>query len=117
MQSEQPAFRSTHITLRSLGETHIYSEQEISEYSRLEDPFIVHLTEIGLIGQQDQASQERLYNEYDLRLLRRAYRIQRDLDINQEAIEVILRLLRHIDLLQQALAQDSIASTKHPPEV
>ncbi|GCF08473.1 chaperone modulator CbpM [Dictyobacter arantiisoli] len=115
MQPEQPSYRSTHITLRSLGETHTYSAQEIIHYSRCEDPLIAHLTEIGLIGLQDQASQEHLYNEHDLRLLRRAYRIQRDLDINQEAVEVIVRLLTQIEHLQQALFQTSPdQSPEHP---
>ncbi|GER90396.1 hypothetical protein KDW_45580 [Dictyobacter vulcani] len=102
--SEPSSTRITRIILRSQQESYTYSEQEILEYSHMEQPFVLHLFEAGLIGRHDSASQEHHYSENDLLLLRRAQRLQRDLDINPEGIEVILRLLAHIEDLQRTLS-------------
>ncbi|GCE31434.1 hypothetical protein KDA_69180 [Dictyobacter alpinus] len=103
--SEPISTRLTKIVVRSQQESYTYTEQEILEYSHLEQPFVLYLFECGLIGSHDSASQEHHYSESDLLLLRRAQRLQRDLDINLEGIEVILRLLARIEELQRTLSQ------------
>ncbi|GHO89770.1 chaperone modulator CbpM [Dictyobacter formicarum] len=102
MSDQQLSRRITKIIVLGQPESYSYSEPEIIEWCRLERPFVLHLAEAGLIGRLDSGSMEYHYSDGDLRLLRRAYRLHHDLDVNQAGIEVILRLLMHIDELQRA---------------
>ncbi|GCE24014.1 chaperone modulator CbpM [Dictyobacter kobayashii] len=120
MSDSQLSSRITKIVLLGPQESYTYSEREILDFCRLEQPFVLHLAEVGLIGRLDVGSMEHNYSEKDLRLLRRAYRLQRDLDINQAGVEVVLRLLIHVDELHQALARyvspAEAPSAEVPPE-
>ncbi|GCE08371.1 chaperone modulator CbpM [Dictyobacter aurantiacus] len=105
MNDPQFSRQLTKIIVLGQNESYSYSESEILEWCRLEQPFVSQLAEEGLVGRLDSASMQYYYCDRDLRLLRRAYRLQRDLDINPAGIEVILRLLMRIDELQRAHPQ------------
>ncbi|GLV55277.1 hypothetical protein KDH_21240 [Dictyobacter sp. S3.2.2.5] len=111
MNDPQPSRQFIKIIVPGQNESYSYSESEILEWCRLERPFVSQLAEEGLVGRLESVSMQYYYCDRDLLLLRRAYRLQRDLDINQAGIEVILRLLMHIDELQRAHPQPD-----HPPE-
>lgn len=115
MSDPQLSRQITKIIVLGQQESYSYSEPEIIKWCRLEQPFVLHLAESGLVGRLDSGSMEYHYCDRDLRLLRRAYRLQRDLDINQAGIEVILRLLMHIDELQRAHPQPD-TQTKNEPQ-
>lgn len=86
--------------------TAYYSEQETAEYSRLEIQTIHSLAEAGVIsGVQVMGEEQQRYNAADLALLRRVRRLQQDLDINLEGIEIIMRLAARIEVLQHELAR------------
>ena len=86
--------------------TAYYSEQETAEYSRLEVQIIHYLAEAGVIsGVQVVGEEQQRYNAADLALLRRVRRLQQDLGINLEGIEIIMRLAARVELLQHEVAR------------
>lgn len=85
--------------------TAYYSEPEIAQYSRLEIQIIRQLAEDEVIGSIEVANEERRYGEETLALLRRVRRLYHDLGINLEGIEIIVRLIAHIEGLQHELAR------------
>lgn len=82
-----------------------YTEPEIAEYSRLEIQVIRQLAEDEVISTVELAGEERCYAPATLAPLRRARRLHQDLGINLEGVEIILRLIAHIEALQQELAK------------
>src|SRR5258708_5348983 len=96
--SEQPY---TRITLQST--TSYYSELETVEYSCLEVEVIRQLQDAGVIKGIEVSGEERRYSEEDLAVLRRARRLHKDLDINLEGIEIILRLHARLEAMQREL--------------
>lgn len=93
--------RNVRIIIQS--STSYYSEQEITEYSRLEVQFIRQLRDAGVVEGIMVAGEERRYGEEELALLRRARRLHHDLGINLEGVEVILRLYARLEALQREL--------------
>ncbi len=94
------AWEYIRITLQNSRITSYYSEQETSEYSRLEMQAIRFLTDAGVISGINVAGEGHRYSDDDIALLRRVRRMSHDLGINLEGIEVILRLLSRIEALQ-----------------
>ena len=81
-----------------------FSEQEVLQYSRLELPIIRHLVDVGIIsGIEVVGEAQRCYGAADLALLRRVRRLYRDLGVNLEGIEIILRQNARIETLQREL--------------
>ena len=78
-----------------------YSEQEIADASHLDIQDVRQVCAEGLIEGIEVAGEERRYSEEDVLLLRRIYRLQRDLGVNLEGAEIIVRLLKRIELLQR----------------
>ncbi len=97
--------RSTRIIIQNGNTTSYYSEQETSEYSRLEVQIIHQLRDAGVLGFIDVAGEEPRYSDDDIAQLRRVRRLHHDLGINLEGIEVILRLYARLEALQQELAR------------
>lgn len=96
--SEQRFTRITISNTRSY-----YSEQETADYCRLEVQVLRQLSESGVIPGVQVVDEEVRYSNEDLALLRRARRLYEDLGVNLEGIEIILRLLVHLDTLQREL--------------
>jgi DNA-binding transcriptional MerR regulator len=82
-----------------------YTEPEIAEYSRLEIQVIRQLAKDEVISTIGLAGEERCYAPASLAPLRRARRLYQDLGVNLEGVEIILRLITHIEMLQQELAR------------
>lgn len=95
----------TRILIKNARSTTYYSEEETARVSRLEVQVIQHLSSAGVIPGIVISGEERRYSEEDLILLRRARRLQEDLGVNLEGIEVILRLSARLDALQHELEQ------------
>jgi DNA-binding transcriptional MerR regulator len=100
--SEQPY---TRIIRRSNSTTSYYSEQETSEFCRLEVQVIRQLRDAGVIQGIEVAGEGQRYSDEELALLRRVRRMYHDLGINIEGVEVILRLYARLEALQRELEQ------------
>src|SRR5438132_725758 len=98
---EQPV---THIVLQQYRASS-YSERETAQASHLRMSAIRHLRVLGLIEGQETGGELR-YSEEEVRELRRIRRLQHDLGVNLAGVEVILRLLKLLDALNQKLEQE-----------
>jgi MerR HTH family regulatory protein len=83
--------------------TRYYNEQEAVALTHLSLQLIQQLYADELIEGIEVVGEERRYSEEDVALLRRFWRIQRDLEVNAEGAEVIVRLLKRLDILQREL--------------
>lgn len=94
----------TRIIIQNSSTTY-YTEQEASEFCRLEVQIIRQLSEAGVISGIDVAGEERRYSNEDIALLRRVRRLYHDLGVNLEGVEVILRLYTRLEMVQRELEQ------------
>jgi DNA-binding transcriptional MerR regulator len=86
--------------------TTYYSESETAQFCRLEIHIIQQLADTGVIGGiQAVGDEQRSYDDNDLALLCRVRRLYYDLGVNLEGIEIIVRLLAHVEMLQRELAR------------
>jgi DNA-binding transcriptional MerR regulator len=83
--------------------TRYYNEQETADLTHLSVQVVQQLCDDGLIEGVEVSGEERRYSEEDVALLRRFWRIQRDLGVNAEGAQVIVRLLRRLEALQREL--------------
>lgn len=95
----------TRIIIQEQQRTTYYSEQEVAEYSRFDVAVIRQLQAANVLHGIDVTGEAPRYSEEDITLLRRIRRMHRDLDVNFEGIEVILRLCARLDELQRELEQ------------
>jgi MerR family transcriptional regulator/heat shock protein HspR len=95
--------RYTRIIISSSRPTIYYTEQETAQYSHLDIPTIRQLQEEGLVQGVVVAGEGIRYSDQDVAILRRIRRLQEDLGINLEGVEVILRLLDDLQALQSEL--------------
>jgi DNA-binding transcriptional MerR regulator len=93
--------RTVRIFIQQSQATKYYSAQEIADVSHLNIQIIQQLCADGLLEGVEVAGEERRYSEEDVALVRRLYRLQRDLGINQEGAEIIVRLLKRLELLER----------------
>jgi DNA-binding transcriptional MerR regulator len=82
--------------------TRYYNEQEAADLTHLSVQVVQQLCDDGLIEGVEVAGERRRYSE-DVALLRRFWRIQRDLEVNAEGAQVIVRLLKRLEALQREL--------------
>ena len=92
----------THIVLQHYRTSSSYSERETAAASHMAIGAIRHLRELGLIEGEEIGGEMR-YSEEEVTLLRRIRRLQRDLGINLAGVEVILRLLKRLEAVREAL--------------
>ncbi|HLI09207.1 MAG TPA: chaperone modulator CbpM [Ktedonobacteraceae bacterium] len=97
--------RYTRIIISSSRPTVYYSEQETAQYSHLDIPTLRQLQAEGLVRGVEVAGEGIRYSEQDVALLRRIRRLQEDLGINLEGVEVILHLLADLQALQEELGR------------
>jgi MerR family transcriptional regulator/heat shock protein HspR len=95
----------THIVLQQYRSYSSYSEQETAAASHLGISAIRHIRALGLI-EGKEAGGELRYSEEEVTQLRQIRRLQHDLGVNLAGVEVILRLLKRLDVLQQELEQE-----------
>ncbi len=95
----------THIVLQQYRSSSSYSEWETVAASHLGIGAIRHLHTLGLIEGKEVGGELR-YSEEEVTQLRLIRRLQRDLSINLAGVEVILRLLKRLEALQQELEQE-----------
>jgi MerR family transcriptional regulator, heat shock protein HspR len=95
----------THIVLRQDHSSSFYNEQETATASHLSRRAIRHLRTLGLIEGEEIGGVLR-YSEEEISQLRLIRRLQRDLGINLAGVEVIARLLKHIEALRHELEQE-----------
>jgi MerR family transcriptional regulator/heat shock protein HspR len=60
---------------------------------------------VGVIQPRRSRGNVRLYSDYDIALLRRVKSLIDDMGVNLPGVEVILRMMQHVDELQQSLEQ------------
>jgi MerR family transcriptional regulator, heat shock protein HspR len=89
----------THIVLKQYRSSSSYSERETAAASHLGIGALRHLRAVGLI-EGEETSGELRYSEEEVTQLRQIRRLQRDLGVNLEGVEVIVRLLKRIEALQ-----------------
>jgi MerR family transcriptional regulator/heat shock protein HspR len=95
----------THIVLRHDHSSSVYSERETAVASHLSVGAIRHLQALGLIEGKETGGELR-YSQEEIIQLRRIRRLQRDLGVNLAGVEVILHLLKRLDLVCQELEQE-----------
>ena len=95
----------THIVLQQYHSSSSYSERETAASSHLGVGAIRHLRTLGLIEGKETGGELR-YSEEEVTQLRQIRRLQHDLGINLAGVEVILRLLKRLEVLQQELEQE-----------
>ena len=95
----------THIVLKQYRSSSSYSERETAAASHLGIGALRHLRAVGLIEGEETGGELR-YSEEEVTRLRQIRRLQRDLGINLEGVEVIVRLLKHIEALQIELEHE-----------
>ncbi|MFL5628307.1 MAG: chaperone modulator CbpM [Ktedonobacteraceae bacterium] len=93
--------RIIRIFIQQSQPTKYYSEQEIADVCHLDIQVVRQMDAEGLLEGVEVAGEERHYSEEDVLLLRRICRLQRDLGVNLEGAEIIVRLLKRIELLQR----------------
>jgi len=95
----------THIVLKQYRSSSSYSERETAAVSHLGIGALRHLRAVGLIEGEETGGELR-YSEGEVTHLRRIRRLQRDLGVNLEGVEVIVRLLKRIEALQIELERE-----------
>ena len=95
----------THIVLKQYRSSSSYSEWETAAVSHLGIGALRHLRAVGLIEGEETGGELR-YSEGEITQLRRIRRLQRDLGVNLEGVEVIVRLLKRIEALQIELEHE-----------
>ena len=95
----------TYIMLQQYRSSSSYSERETAAASHLGIGAIRHLRALGLIVGEETAGELR-YSEEEVTQLRRIRRLQSDLGVNLAGVEVILHLLKRLEVLQQELEQE-----------
>lgn len=95
----------THIVLKQYRSSSSYSERETAAASHLGIGALRHLRAVGLIEGEETGGELR-YSEEEVTQLRQIRRLQRDLGINLEGVEVIVRLLKRIEALQIELEHE-----------
>ena len=95
----------THIVLKQYRSSSSYSEQETAATSHLGIGALRHLRAVGLIEGEETGGELR-YSEEEVTQLRQIRRLQRDLGVNLEGVEVIVRLLKRIEALQIELEHE-----------
>jgi DNA-binding transcriptional MerR regulator len=93
--------RTVHIFIQQSQATKYYSAQEIADVSHLNIQMVQQMYADGLLEGVEIVGEERRYSEEDVALLRRLYRLQHDLGVNQEGAEIIVRLLKRLELLRR----------------
>jgi MerR family transcriptional regulator/heat shock protein HspR len=95
----------THIVLKQYRSSSAYSERETAAASHLGIGALRHLRAVGLIEGEETGGELR-YSEEEVTQLRQIRRLQRDLGVNLEGVEVIVRLLKRIEALQIELEHE-----------
>jgi MerR family transcriptional regulator, heat shock protein HspR len=95
----------THIVLKQYRSSSSYSERETAAVSHLGIGALRHLRAVGLIEGEETGGELR-YSEEEVTHLRQIRRLQRDLGVNLEGVEVIVRLLKRIEALQIELEHE-----------
>ncbi|EFH80921.1 chaperone modulator CbpM [Ktedonobacter racemifer] len=94
----------TRIVVQPYTAPRSYSEREAATASHLNMRTLHSLETLGLV-QGEGSGKNRRYSEEDVRRLRRIRRLQHELGVNLEGVEVVLYLLRRLAMLQQELEQ------------
>ena len=95
----------THIVLKQYRSSSSYSERETAAASHVGIGALRHLRAVGLIEGEETGGELR-YSEEEVTQLRQVRRLQRDLGVNLEGVEVIVRLLKRIEALQIELEHE-----------
>src|SRR5207245_4559672 len=95
----------THIVFRQSRAFSSYGEQEALAASHLDLNALRRIRVLGLV-EGEEIGGERRYSEEEVVQLRRIRRLQHDLGVNLAGVEVILRLLKRLEGLQQELEQE-----------
>lgn len=95
----------THIVFRQYRSSSSYSEREAAAASHMTISTIRHLRELGLIEGEETGGELR-YSEQEVTQLRRIRRLQRDMGVNLAGVEVILRLLKRLEVAHQELDRE-----------
>ncbi len=96
----------THIVLQQSRPPSSYSEREAAVLSHVGIGELRHLHALGMV-EGVVAGGELRYSEEEVLQLRRIRRLQHDLGVNLAGVEVIIRLLKRIEAMQQELQQAS----------
>src|SRR6266481_150395 len=95
----------TRIVFQQYRSSLSYNERETATLSHLGIGAIRHLRALGLIEGQETGGELR-YSEEEVIQLRRIRRLQHDLGVNLAGVEVIIHLLKRLEMVRQELEQE-----------
>ncbi len=95
----------THIVFQQYRSSSAYSERETAMASHLSIATLRRLRAQGLVEGEETSGKLR-YSEEEILQLRRIRRLQRDMGVNLAGIEVILRLLKRLEVAHLELEQE-----------
>jgi len=95
----------THIVLQQNQSSSAYSERETAIACHMSIRVLRHLHALGLIEGQETAGELR-YSQEEIIQLRRIRRLRHDLGVNLAGVEVILHLLKRLEVVRQELEQE-----------
>ena len=82
-----------------------YTLQDVCQRIQLEQEFVVQCVEFGITEIEIQENQDWLFSITDILKLQKAYRLQRDLEIDFSSTGLVLDLLDDIDDLHAQVHQ------------
>ncbi len=82
----------------------IYSVHEFCEICRIGQDVLVELISEGVILPQDPSDDTWVFTQRTVTRFKRAYRLQRDLDLNLSGVALSVELLEEIDQLNEEIA-------------
>jgi chaperone modulatory protein CbpM len=82
----------------------LYSVHEFCEICRIRQEVLVELIREGVILPQDPSDDTWVFTQRAVTRFKRAYRLQRDLDLNLSGVALSVELLEEIDQLNEEIA-------------
>jgi len=82
----------------------LYSVHEFCEICRIRQEVLVELIREGVILPQDPSDDTWVFTQRTVTRFKRAYRLQRDLDLNLSGVALSVELLEKIDQLNEEIA-------------
>jgi chaperone modulatory protein CbpM len=82
----------------------LYSVHDFCEICRIRQEVLVELIREGVILPQDPSDDTWVFTQRTVTRFKRAYRLQRDLDLNLSGVALSVELLEEIDQLNEEIA-------------
>ena len=97
--------KHTHLTIISTTEDNILTLKELCEVCGFESEVIVEFVEYGVVETTENLPQNWQFSLQQLERIKRARRLQHDLNVHVETVGLVLDLLDELNLLRVKIAR------------